>query len=224
MADFGYGINFSELYQREGLLKLDNAFIEHLKSGDVALHNRLLVGRADKNAFSEKEHSQLLIDLAPHLEDFVGELFGIKKEILELAQTHHLLAPLYACKRLFIQRRAAKSLSPEDATRVSGDALLGMLPLPPAEDEFFELAFSKVVMGWLQKEEENKSLLEIAGRYGAWALYSEEGKKRHAHGVLFKQPKKLDPINLVAAESELRDGFRFCVLQNHICVNVKVFP
>ncbi len=206
MTDFGYGINFGELYQREGLLKIDSAFIEHLKSGDVALHNRLLAGRADKHALSEKEHSQLLIDLAPHLEDFVGELFGIKKELLELAQIHHQLAPLYACKRLFIQRRAAKALSAEEAARVSGNALLGMLPLPPAEDEFFELAFSKVVMGWLEKEEENKSLLEIAGRYGAWALYSEEGKKRHAHGILFKQPKKLDPINLVAAESELRDG------------------
>ncbi len=206
MHNFGYGIKFEEFYQRNGLVKIDNAFIEHLKGVDVALFNRLMAGRADKSLLSDKEHSQLLIDLAPHLEDFIGELFGVKKEILELAQAHHMLAPLYACKRLFVQRRAAKALTLEEAGRVSGDYLLGMLPLPEAHGEFFELAFAKTVMGWLEKEEENKSLLEIAARYGAWALYSEEGKKRHKSGVLFKQPLKLDYNNLVACETELRDG------------------
>ncbi len=206
MHNFGYGIKFEELYQRDGLVKIDNIFVEQLKGSDVALFNRLMAARADKSLLSDKDHSQLLIDLAPWVEDFIGELFGVKKEILELAQAHHILAPLYACKRLFVQRRAAKALTLEEAQRVSGDALLGMLPLPEAQGEFFELAFAKTVMGWLEKEEENKSLLEIAARYAAWALYSEEGKKRHKSGVLFKQPLKLDHNNLVACETELRDG------------------
>ncbi len=206
MNNFGYNIKFEELYQRDGLVKIDNAFVEQLKNTDVTLFNRLMAGRADKSAIADKDHSQLLLDLAPHVEDFIGELFGIKKEISELAEAHHVLAPLYACKRLFVQRRAAKALSVEEAQRVSGDALLGMLPLPEAQGEFFELAFAKTVMGWLEKEEENKSLIELAARYAAWALYSEEGKKRHKAGVLFKQPLKLDFNNLVAVETELRDG------------------
>ncbi len=206
MDNFGYGIKFAELYQRDGLVKIDNAFVEHLKTTDVALFNRLMAGRADKTALSDKDHSQLLIDVAPHVEDFIGELFGIKKEVQELAQAHHVLAPLYACKRLFVQRKAAKALTPEAAANVSGEALLGMLPLPHADGEFFELAFAKIVMGWLEKEEENKSLLEIAARYAAWALYSEEGRKKHKSGVLFKQPVKFDYNNLVACETELRDG------------------
>jgi NADPH-dependent glutamate synthase beta subunit-like oxidoreductase/NAD(P)H-flavin reductase len=206
MTQFGYEVKFEELYQREGLIKIDNAFIEHLKAADVTLYNRLLAGRADIAALSDKEHSQLLIDLAPHLEDFIGKLFGIGKEISELAEAHHTLAPLYTCKRLFVQRRAAKALTVEEAQRVSGDALLGMLPLPPVDNDFFELAFAKIVMSWLANEEANKSLLEIAARYAAWALYSDVGKERHKSGVLFKLPKKLDPMNLVAAESDLRDG------------------
>ena len=217
---FGYGIKFEELYQRDGLVKIDNAFVEQLKVADVTLFNRLMAGRAnyphpnpppqagEGTILSDKDHSQLLLDLAPHLEDFIGELFGIKKEIAELAQAHHALAPLYACKRLFVQRKAAKTLTVEEAQRVSGDSLLGMLPLPHFDGEFFELAFAKTVMSWLEKEEENKSLLEIAARYAAWALYSEEGKKRHKSGVLFKQPLKLDHNNLVAAETELRDGIQ----------------
>ncbi|NBX02743.1 MAG: pyridine nucleotide-disulfide oxidoreductase [Alphaproteobacteria bacterium] len=203
---FGFGIQFEELYAREGLVKLDAAFVSELKAADVELHNRFVTVRADKSALSDKDHSQLLIDVAPHVEDFIGKLFGIEKEVQELAASHHELASLYACKRLFVQRRAAKALSAEEAARVSGDALLGLLPLVPHDDEHFERVFAKVVMGWLEKEEEQKSLLEIAARYAAWALYNPEGQHRHAHGVLFKQPKKLDPFNLVAVETEERDG------------------
>jgi NADPH-dependent glutamate synthase beta subunit-like oxidoreductase/NAD(P)H-flavin reductase len=209
--NLGYGIKFEELYGLDGLLKVDSAFVAHLKAGDVALHNRLMEARANAPTTNNqqpatKELSQLLLDLAPHTEDFIGELFGIQKEISELASEHHALAPLYACKRLFVQRRAAKALTPEAASQVSGDALLGMLPILHHDDEFFELVFAKTVMSWLEKEEENKSLIEIAARYAAWALYSEAGQARHKAGVLFKQPKKFDFENLVACETELRDG------------------
>ncbi len=224
--NFGHGIKFAELYSRDGLVAIDNAFVEQLKASDVALHNRLMAARLSHGSrvmgheekspmthdsglmtnLSPKDHSQLLLDLAPHIEDFIGELFGIKKEIAELAEAHHALAPLYACKRLFVQRRAAKALTPDAASQVSGDALLGMLPILHHDDEFFELVFAKTVMSWLEKEEENKSLIEIAARYAAWALYSEAGQARHKAGVLFKQPKKFDFNNLVACETELRDG------------------
>ena len=37
---------------------------------------------------------------------------------------------------------------------------------------------------------------------------SDEGKKRHGKGILFRQPKKLDPEHLVEVETEERDGVR----------------
>jgi NADPH-dependent glutamate synthase beta subunit-like oxidoreductase/NAD(P)H-flavin reductase len=209
-AEFGFGISFEQLYQRDGLVALDAAFVEELKKADVALFNRLMAARADSGTLSDKDHSQLLLDLAPQVEQFISTLFGIENEIKQLAGTHQKLAPLYACKRLFVQRRAAKLLKPEEVQRVSGEALLSMLPLPHTHEEHaglaFELSFATMVMGWLEKEEDHKSLLEIAGRYAAWALLSDEGKKKHGHGLLFKQPKKLEPENLVAVETELRDG------------------
>jgi NADPH-dependent glutamate synthase beta subunit-like oxidoreductase/NAD(P)H-flavin reductase len=211
---FGYGITFDDLYERDGLVKLDAAFVGAL-AGDVALHNRFMAARADRAGLSEKEHSQLLIDVAPHVEDFIGALFGIGKEIGALAERHHTLAPLYACKRLFVQRRAAKALPMEQVEHMDGNALLGMLPLVPVEDAYFELVFAKVVMGWLEKEEEHKSLLEIAARYAAWALYSTAGRKQHAQGILFKAPKKLDPFNLIAVDTEERDGVQVMRLPHH---------
>jgi len=214
---FGYGITFEELYVRNGMVKLDAAFTDALKASDVALHHRFMAARAQPAALADKEHSQLLIDLAPHVEDFIGTLFGIEKDIQALAEKHHALAPLYACKRLFVQRRAAKALTPEEAQRVSGKALLDMLPLPHAEGTIFELTFAKMVMGWLENEAEHKSLLEIAARYAAWALFSDEGRKKHGAGLLFKQPKKLDPLHLIAVETEEKDGVRMLRLpKNHL--------
>ncbi len=203
---FGFGISFDDLYTRDGLIRLDAAFVQFMKAADIDLHNRLMAGRADPPSLSDKEHSQLLLELAPHVEDFIGQLFGIEKDIQLLAERHHALAPLYTCKRLFVQRRAAKFLKAEEAERVSGDALLSLLPLVPHDDPHFELVFAKVVMGWLEKEEEHKSLLELAGRYAAWALYSREGRARHVGGLLFKQPKKLDAEHLIPVETEERDG------------------
>ena len=122
--NFGFGLDFHDLYHRDGLIKLDAAFIAELQAADVALHNRLLAGRADVSMLSPKDHSQLLIDIAPHAEDFIGKLFGIEKEIQALAERHHALAPLYACKRLFVQRRAAKALPAEQLAHIDGEALL----------------------------------------------------------------------------------------------------
>lgn len=215
MTNFGYNISFEELYSRDGLIKLDAAFVEALKLADVELHNRFVAARADRSALDDKAHSQLLLDVAPHVEDFIGALFGIEKDIQAVAELHNALAPLYACKRLFVQRRAAKAVPAEQLERLSGEALLSMLPLPHAEGEFFELAFAKVVMGWLEKEEEHKSLLELAARYAAWALLSTEGRKKHGAGILFKQPKKLDPNNLVAYETEERDGVQVLRFGKH---------
>ena len=213
-TEFGFGIAFDELYSRDGLVKLDAAFVGELQAGDMALHNRLMAARAEPGALAAKEHSQLLIDVAPHVEDFIGTVFGVSEAIQALSERHHMLAPLYTCKRLFVQRRAAKALTAEEVERVSGPMLLAMLPLMPVEDEHFELVFAKVVMGWLEKEEEHKSLLEIAARYAAWALLSQEGRKLHGQGILFRQPKKLDPFNLIACETELRDGVQMLRLRS----------
>jgi NADPH-dependent glutamate synthase beta subunit-like oxidoreductase/NAD(P)H-flavin reductase len=212
---FGFKIAFEDLYHRDGLTKLDAAFVGELKEANVELFNRFMAARADHSALAAKDHSQLLLDLAPHVEDFVGTLFGIEKEIKALAEKHQALAPLYACKRLFVQRRAAKALTQEEAARVSGDALLSMLPIPGGEGLVFELTFAKVITGWMEKEEEHKALLEIAARYAAWALFSQAGQEKHGKGLLFKQPKKLDPLNLIAVETEERDGVQVLRLSKH---------
>src|SRR5258706_11780491 len=102
----GFGISFSDLYEREGLVRVDRAFLDFLGDADAALLQKLRSARDDPAALAPKAESDLLVALAPHFEDFIPQLFGIEAEARALAEKHNELAPLYAVKRLFVQRRA----------------------------------------------------------------------------------------------------------------------
>jgi hypothetical protein len=109
-----FGLQFDELYARVGLLRVDAEFLKFLGEADAALRQRLLDARTALPA--GKSESDLLIALAPHLEDFLARLFGIEAEAQALAARHHELAPLYSVKRLFVQRRALHKVKPGNAT------------------------------------------------------------------------------------------------------------
>ena len=78
MLKLPHGLTFPDLYVRAGLMQLDAAFLRALAAADEALCGQLGAARADAAAISAKDESALLIALAPHLEDFIAELFGIE--------------------------------------------------------------------------------------------------------------------------------------------------
>ena len=118
-----HGLPFADLYDRDGLVRLDRAFVAHLSESDIGLHDRLMTARRDPDAIEKLDESNLLVDLAPHLEDFIGELFGIAAEVRALQARHHELGPLYSVKRLFVQRRAVKGVKESDAVAIDGPGL-----------------------------------------------------------------------------------------------------
>src|SRR5687768_14233140 len=180
-----FGIEFDALYERAGLVRLDAAFLAFLGEADAALRERLVGARA--RPLSGKEESDLLVALAPHVEDFVVQLFGIEREARALAARHHELAPLYAVKRLFVQRRAMHKVKPEALQGFDSDTAAREL----FDGEFTELEFARKVTEWQQDEAAHAPKLELAARYAAWAATTPEGKARHRQGVLFKAPRKL---------------------------------
>ncbi len=203
--DLGFGLNFQDLYQRDGLVRLDQAFIASLKESDVELHNRLVTARLDPDALEHKAESELLVNVAPHVEDFLGQLFGISAEIKALQAIHHELAPIYTVKRLFVQRRAVKGVSEADAVAIDGPALAAALEARFGE-ALTEKSFATHVDRWMAAEAEHGEALADAQRYAAWATLSPEGKAKHKRDVLFKVPHKLDPSHLVPVETVTIDG------------------
>src|SRR6185437_3545152 len=200
-----YGLAFEDLYARDGLVKLDAAFIAHLQAADIGLHNRLVTARRDPDALERKAESDLLVDVAPHLEDFIAELFGIGAEMRALQARHDDLAPIYTVKRLFVQRRAVKGVTPEAAAELDGERLArelaGLFGEPLSEQ-----SYARHVAAWLDAEASHAAALELASRYAAWATLSPEGRKKHRRGVLFKVPHRLDMVHLVPVETEIEHG------------------
>ena len=72
-----YGLSFDDLYDRDGLARLDAAFVAWLKDANVEAHARLMAARAAPDKLAAKDESNLLIELARPLEDFIGALFGV---------------------------------------------------------------------------------------------------------------------------------------------------
>src|ERR1700687_5179854 len=139
----GFGIPFPDLYERAGLIRLDRAFVAFLAQTDRALADKLAAARATPPAAAAE--SELLIALAPHVEDFIAKLFRIEAEAQALAEKHNELAPLYSVKRQFVQRRALHKVKPEDAQNFDSADF---------EKKFFdnrltELDFARRVSEWL---------------------------------------------------------------------------
>lgn len=116
-------LDFADLYDDQGLVKLDRAFLHFLGSADPALAASLTAARAAPDLLATVAESELLLTLAPHLDAFVARLFGIEPELKAAADRRHQLAPLYTCRRLFVQRRAAKAFTAEEASTFDGPAL-----------------------------------------------------------------------------------------------------
>jgi NADPH-dependent glutamate synthase beta subunit-like oxidoreductase/NAD(P)H-flavin reductase len=194
-----------ELYEREGLVKLDGVFLKELAETAPELHERLLAARENPPVAHTKVGSELVIALAPYVEDFIGKLFDIESDLGRLQSRHSELAPLYAIKRKFVQRKALTGFTVESASEIDGFAVGAELETLMA-GPLTELSFATHVAKWLENETAYHEHLRVATLYAAWATLSPQGKARHGLGVLFKIPHKLDMHHLVPVESLTDSG------------------
>ncbi len=207
-----HGLGFKDLYDRDGLGRLDGAFAAWLQGVDAGLHARLMAARATPDQLAAKDESNLLIELARPLEDFVGALFGVAAPVAELRGRHNRLAPLYDCKRLFVQRYVTRAIKPDAAQALDGATVTTNVGLGldvAADLEAWELAFALAVrelVGAEFKVETPTPRITAFAEYAAWALHHPDGKRRHRDGPLFKVPHKIDPEHLVPIETEVVDG------------------
>src|SRR5882672_5467556 len=221
MLKLAFGLSYAELYRRDGLVKLDSAFLAHLAAVDDScagtLRPRLAAAREAPSSLDNKAESALILEIAPHLDDFLADLFGIQSEFRALAARHHELAPLHTVKRQFVQRRAANKVKPEEAAKLDGPALEAELERALG-GRFDELAFARKVSEWLSDEAAHAAELDAAMKYAAWAVHTPAGREHVASGVLFKVPAKTDPQNLLvhAQKREYEGIVTYTIKPEHI--------
>jgi len=200
------GLRFDDLYRREGLVALDRRFLDELTRRDPALAEHLSRARAETAALAPRAESELLLALAPHLDHFIGWLFGIERELAALSGRHLELAPLLTVKRLFVQRKAMHKYKLDAAAKLDGPALAARLEAAMGEP-LTELAFARHVTRWQEQEASSAETIELALQYAAWAAHTAEGRALHRDGVLFKAPHKLEPSRLVPVRTDTTRGF-----------------
>ena len=206
----GFGFSFADLAEREGLVRLDRAFLTELANADADLQTRLLTARAAPDALPGKDESDLIVALGPHLDGFVATLFGIEAETAALRGETARLDPVHACKRLFVQRQAVRKYADPSgfdagALRASLEARFGA-PLS-------EPVFASQVAQW--EKDGNAEAIDEALRYAAWATITDAGKAAHKGGTLFRVPHRVDPAHLVPVETIERDGVTMLRLPEH---------
>ena len=201
-----YGLTIADLYCRDGLVKLDQAFLDFLRKTNDSLYQALDCARTHPDELLAKDESALLIEIAPLLEDFLASLFSIEAEVKALAQRHHELAPLYFCKRQFVQRRAKGKVKADELETINGLELEQNLTAEFGEP-FSELVFATKVTEWMENEAENEDRLKMALHYAAWALRTLAGQHHTQQGILFKSPAKLDFQNLLSLDTDEPAGY-----------------
>lgn len=204
--DFKFGFTITDLYRQEGLQRLDQKFMDFLRDGDESLHQKLGYARAHPDDLSPKDDSALLIEVAPWAEDFIAKLFNIESEVKALAARHHELAPLYFCKRQFVQRRAKGKVSDAELAEIDGLALEKELAAEFG-GTFSELIFATQVTRWMEAEADHEARLNKALRYAAWALRTPAGQHHTQQGILFKSPAKLDFEHLLTLDTDQSAGY-----------------
>ena len=185
-----FNFTFEDLHSNHGIDQINQQFHLFLKEVNHELFAQYLVALAKQP--SDKEQSQLLIELAPYIDDFIAHLFVIERDVNALINIHKPIALIAKAKRLFVQRRALKKYRTIDDIDITNiveeiEDLLG--------SKVTELVLAKKMLEWLEENDLDK--IDIASRYCAYASYCTEGQKRHQHGTLFKQPTKLDPHHLI---------------------------
>jgi NADPH-dependent glutamate synthase beta subunit-like oxidoreductase/NAD(P)H-flavin reductase len=208
ILNLNFGMQFAQLYRREGLLALDERFLQELEAAAPKLLEQLQAARQNPDALAARAESTLLIELGPHVEDFLAKLFNIEKEVNALAVSHHQLAPLYVIKRQFVQRAAAKKISAEEADALDGPALRAELAALLG-GSFDELSFARQVQAWQEDDAANAEQLDLARRYAAWAFHTDAGQAFHHDGILFRQVHDVHPENLVpTSRANQHDGYQ----------------
>jgi NADPH-dependent glutamate synthase beta subunit-like oxidoreductase/NAD(P)H-flavin reductase len=199
------GFDFQELFQAQGLARLDEAFLQQLGQQAPELRERLLnyrggtgaAGSQVADAWPPLAVSELLLAVAPHLESFIAELFGIGEAVAESRAATLSHDPVMQFKQELVQKRARRYRKPIDEDFATLDAWLsGQLDTWPA-DRDRELAVACYASRLLAAEENHAADLERLVQWTARALDDPAGRAAVAGWISFKLPQKIDHARLV---------------------------
>lgn len=103
------GLSFTELQRPEALAALDARFREELRAVAPDVSARFEAYRACAGeGMSSRAISDVLVETAPHLADFIARLFGVEDARAHLLEDAERVAPIFRMQEQLVKRRALK--------------------------------------------------------------------------------------------------------------------
>jgi len=199
------GYSYSELFSNSGLKRLDQAFLEQLRTMAPEEHLQLLAYRTQTSSLSTVETSEFLIRAAVYLEQFLSDFFQIQ-DALEVSQalttTHN---PISTFKKYFVLKRAKKEILKVETFPSFHDLhqqLEAALLQSALKSDDHELAVALLGTQYLNQPEQYAPEIEMLVQWCTRALTSLEGKAYTKNWVSFNIPERIDHQQLVTTDSE----------------------
>ncbi|MEX0382003.1 FAD-dependent oxidoreductase [Spiribacter sp. 1M153] len=200
-----FGLDFTALQTPEGLARVDAAFLDELDSAAPALAARLRDYRGRDSDLPGTQNSELLIELGPYVEAFIGRLFGIESELHELRESILADDVVMQFKQAFVQRRVKRHRRPVEHTFEALDAAVrASLGEVAGDDE--ERAIARFGMALLEDEAANAEAIETLTAWCKLARQTQAGQARVRGWASFKLPERVDYFDRVPAERVEVDG------------------
>lgn len=200
-----HGFTYSELREAAGLQRLDNAFLDSLARDKPALAQRLASYRAGSLNIPATEISEFLLALAPFVESFIGQLFGITPEIENARRDAKNEAIVFDFKKAFVQRRARRFRGAVSESFATLDTAIKNL-IGNSTDK--ELAVAQYGVGLLADEQSNAAAIEQLTKWCVLALTSDEGRTATVGWPSFKLVQRVDHTALVPLKQLENDALR----------------
>ena len=198
---------YEDLFQQQGLARLDQEFLAYLGKRDAALSDQLANFRAGTEAQTPLSQSTLLLAIAPHVEGFIARLFQIEEPVslLQTATLSHDVVMLF--KKQFVQRRARRYRGdfPEtfaDLSRWLEDEA-ERRGLPFTDQEW---AIARLGEQWLGDESRYGIEIERLTRWCALVLNKADIRSEFSGWSSFKLPERVDHGHLVPVQRIERFG------------------
>jgi len=202
-------LDFSELRTREGLEALDRAFLDELRHADATLHDRLTGYRAGDEP-GATGLSELLIAVAPLLQDFLARRFDIEDALAGQRAAVEELDPIMVFKDEFVKKRTKRYKKENPRPFSELNYWLQSQVGAPGDDDL-ELAVARFAVELLRNGK-NPDFLDRLTEWCIRAARDVEGQALVRGWTSFKLARPVDHARLVPLTR--RDGAEYEYLES----------
>jgi NADPH-dependent glutamate synthase beta subunit-like oxidoreductase/NAD(P)H-flavin reductase len=195
--------DFNHLQTAEGLLQLQNLFINYLDNECPQHSSRLQEFSSSQSEWSNPEVSTLILDVAPYLERFLASMFGVQDDLSKLADEIATEQTISHFKKDIIQKKVRRYRKPIESEFSELDDWLESEISYRTSQVDQELTIARFALELVN----NNPVDDVASeRMIQWCVLALKEPDRFNDWASFHLPSSVDHAHLVTLETTINDS------------------